>query len=210
MTSIILASASPRRSALLKRAGILHSVAAATIDETPLEGEEPHMCALRLARAKCDALTAKYPDQVVLAADTVVSLDGVIHDQPSDAVEARTTLRALSGATHVVHTAVVIGWDSRAGGQAWFSRVEPTRVTFRRLSEETIEWYVATGEPLGKAGAYAIQGLGMALVSRVEGSFSNVMGLPMPETTRWLESALYQFEHRDTWDDYEDWLARDR
>ena len=173
MTSVVLASASPRRHELLTRAGVPFVVRAPDIDESPLDGEQPVDYVRRLAREKAAAVRAE-PGELVIAADTTVDLDSRIVGKPLDDREAAAMLRELSGRTHQVHTGVAVRADGRE-----LVEVCTTLVTFVALAESTIDWYVATGEPRGKAGAYALQGAAAALVSSVEGSVSNVIGLPM-------------------------------
>ena len=171
---IVLASGSPRRTQLLTLIDLPHEVDPAHVDEIPLAGESPRAMAERLARAKATAVAARHPGRDVLAADTVVVLDGEILGKPADAREAAATLRRLSGREHVVITAVALARDA----QVWERRDE-TRVRFRSLSDETIAAYVATGEPLDKAGAYGLQGYGSVLVERIEGDPFGVIGLPL-------------------------------
>ena len=175
---MILASASPRRRALLHAAGVSFTVQAADVDESVLPGEDAADYARRVAAAKAEAV----PGDVVLAADTVVALDGRVYGKPATPEEARATLRALSGRTHQVYTAVALRILGRTR-----VRLVVSRVRFRALSERDLDWYVATGEPMDKAGAYGIQGEGMALVDRLWGSYTNVMGLPLKETLAMLE-----------------------
>lgn len=178
---LVLASRSPRRVSLLSSRGIPFVVDPADVDETPIPEEGPADLARRLAMLKHASVAARHPGTAVIAADTVVDLDGRSLGQPSDDVDAARTLAELSGRTHLVHTAVVVG--PRDGGA---SHLETSRVTFRELTPARISWYVATGEPRGKAGAYAVQGLGMCLVARVEGSLTNVIGLPVGPALRLL------------------------
>lgn len=173
MTSVVLASASPRRHELLTRAGVPFVVRAPDIDESPLDGEQPVDYVRRLACEKAAAVRAE-PGELVIAADTTVDLDSRIVGKPLDDREAAAMLRELSGRAHQVHTGVAVRADGRE-----LVEVCTTLVTFVALAESTIDWYVATGEPRGKAGAYALQGAAAALVSSVEGSVSNVIGLPM-------------------------------
>lgn len=173
MTKVVLASASPRRLDLLSQIGVHFEVRVPEIDESPIDGEEPTAYVRRLAIAKADAVAAA-PDELVIAADTTVDLESIIMGKPSDDREARSMLRRLSGHTHRVHTGVALRLADRA-----IAEVCTTSVTFVTLDEATIDWYVATGEPLGKAGSYALQGAGAALVSGVDGSVSNVIGLPL-------------------------------
>ena len=153
------------------------------IDETPTEGEEPVAYVERLAREKAAAVQAGIGD-VVLAADTTVALGPQIFGKPIDADDARRMLRALSGRAHDVHTAVAV----RAAGRV-SSAVARTRVTMVELTEDDIGWYVATGEPLDKAGAYALQEAGGLFVASVEGSASNVIGLPLAVVSDLLTQA---------------------
>lgn len=181
MAPFVLASRSPRRRALLAAAGLTPELAAADVDETPLPGELPLAYGLRVATAKAMACPGERP---VLAADTVVALDGAILAKADDRAHAEAMLAQLSGRTHVVHTAVVL--DPRGLGGELLSDVVSTTVRFRALSAEEIRAYVATGEPMDKAGAYGIQGEGGALVAEVRGSYTNVVGLPLEETLRLL------------------------
>ena len=173
MIKVVLASASPRRLDLLSQIGVRFEVRVPDIDESPMDGEEPIAYVRRLAKTKADAVTAA-PDELVIAADTTVDLESVIMGKPTDDRDARSMLRSLSGQTHWVHTGVAM----RLADQEVVD-VCTTAVTFVQLDEATIEWYVATGEAFGKAGSYALQGAGAALVSGVDGSVSNVIGLPL-------------------------------
>ena len=174
MTSVrvILASQSPRRRELLTLVGIPHEVMPADIDETQWPGEEPVPHAERLAREKAQRIAAQWPDALVIAADTIVVLDGDILGKPASRAEAIATLGRLSGRTHTVHTAVAVarGGDIRSG-------VESVEVTFRPIDDATIARYVDTGEPMDKAGAYGIQGYGATIVERIHGDYFAVMGL---------------------------------
>ncbi|MFM8600843.1 MAG: Maf family protein [Actinomycetota bacterium] len=174
---LVLASRSPRRVSLLSSRGISFVVDPADVDETPFPGEQPAELARRLASLKHSAVAVRHPGATVIAADTVVDLDGLSLGQPSDDAAATRTIADLSGRTHLVHTAVMVGPAGSAK-----AHLETSRVTFRELTPGRISWYVATGEPRGKAGAYAVQGLGMCLVARVEGSLTNVIGLPVGPT----------------------------
>lgn len=178
--AFVLASSSPRRRELLESAGLRFTIQSPSIDESRRSGELPAAYLRRIARAKLRAVDA--PDSaVVLAADTVVVLNGQVLGKPRDPAEARRMLNALSGATHDVFTGVAVG---RAGLERY--RAVKTRVTFRKIESEEIRWYVATGEPLDKAGAYAIQGAGGAFVTAIRGSHSNVIGLPLAEALEML------------------------
>lgn len=179
-TSLVLASASPRRKDLLSQLGLRFTVAAADLDETPLSGEPADTYVLRLAQEKARAVAARFPGAWVLAADTTVALGSELLGKPKDPAEAREMLSRLSGRTHNVYTGVALA------GRAETSRVVRTGVTFRTLSAGEIAWYVGTGEPLDKAGAYAVQGRGGFLVAALEGSPTNVIGLPLGETLELL------------------------
>lgn len=186
---LVLASSSPRRHELLRAAGIEFTVVAADVDETPRTGESPADYVTRVATDKAMAVVGRMgmgaagPGTVVLAADTTVDVDGEILAKPDDDADARRMLRLLSGRSHLVHTAVV-GW--RIGGIE--RALVTTEVTFAELGNADIDWYVGTGEPAGKAGAYAIQGSAASLVARIDGSVSNVVGLPMAETVAVLRA----------------------
>lgn len=187
--SLVLASASPRRQELLRSIGLEFSVVPADVDESHRPGETPEQYVERVAHAKAMAVVGKLGfgatgEVAVLAADTTVEVDGEILAKPDDADDARRMLGRLSGRTHQVHTAVVV-W--RITGQ--HTVTVSTDVTFAALDEATIDWYLATGEHADKAGAYGIQGAAGALVSRVDGSASNVIGLPMAETVALLRAA---------------------
>lgn len=180
---LVLASRSPRRRQLLAQLGVDVSVVPADIDETPTRRETPQAYVERIAREKVAATVAP-PGACVLGADTAVVLDGDILGKPADTASARETLRRLSGRTHSVFTAVAL--RSPVGVEAIC--VE-TRVTFRVLSEAECDCYLASDEPWDKAGAYGIQGLGGAFVARIDGSYSNVVGLPLCETLALLRVA---------------------
>ena len=171
---IILASQSPRRRELLSLIGIPHEVRPADLDERVLPGELPAVHAERLARAKAEVVAATEPDAVVIGADTIVVLDGDILGKPRDAGDAAAMLRRLSGRTHTVLTAVSVVHRGRT-----VSGVESVEVTFRPLTEDQIDRYIATGEPMDKAGAYGIQGFGAVIVERVHGDYFAVMGLAL-------------------------------
>lgn len=171
--SLILASASPRRAELLRAAGYDFVVRVADVDESVRPGEVPREYVLRVAREK--ALTVpRTPDDFVVAADTTVVVDNVILAKPADAADAARMLRVLSGRWHDVLTGVCI-----VRGQAVDVRVADTRVEFMPMSGDDIDWYVASGEPMDKAGGYGIQGRAARYVRRVDGSYSNVVGLPV-------------------------------
>jgi septum formation protein len=188
---IVLASASPRRQEILRNAGIPFSVQAADIDETPLKDELPRDCAERLAREKALTVWRMRPRDMVLGADTIVVVDGAILGKPVDGDDAARMLRLLSGRVHQVITgACVVG--GRGDSQLNYSEPETrtasetTSVTMNELSDVEIREYVATGEPMDKAGAYAIQGMASRWIPRIEGDYSNVVGLPMALVYRML------------------------
>jgi septum formation protein len=173
MTRVVLASASPRRHDLLANLGVEFVVRVPDIDESPHDGESSIEYVTRLASAKSAAVTAT-DDDLVIAADTTVDLDSHILGKPNDVAEAESMLRRLSGQTHRVHTGVAVRRNGRE-----LVEVCTTLVTFVPLDDAAIQWYIETGEPMGKAGGYALQGAGASLVSGVQGSVSNVIGLPM-------------------------------
>ncbi len=179
---LVLASASPRRQALLAQLGIAFSVDAAHVDESPRPRESPRTYVTRLAQTKAEAVAVRHPGSLVLGADTTVALEGEVFGKPRDAAEARSMLSRLAGRTHRVLTAV-----ATAGRRRAVKAVE-TRVTFARARPEALAWYAASGEPLDKAGAYALQGLGGFLVERISGSHSAVIGLPLVETLALLQA----------------------
>ncbi|MQA89997.1 MAG: septum formation inhibitor Maf [Gemmatimonas sp.] len=171
---LILASRSPRRAELLRRLGLDFEVVPATIDETYIDHEMPADHAERLAREKASTIAARYPDALVVGSDTIVILDSDVLGKPRDPAEAVVMLQRLAGRTHEVYTGVAVA--SPAGIASGLERVT---VHFRWLDREECEAYVATGEPLDKAGAYGIQGFGSALVRSIEGDYFAVMGLPV-------------------------------
>ncbi|NVI97883.1 septum formation inhibitor Maf [Myxococcus sp. AM009] len=182
-TLLVLASASPRRRELLSQLDLRFTVLAADIDETPRAGEAAEAYVGRLAREKARVVASRHPGAWVLAADTTVALGAELLGKPRDAEEAQAMLTRLSGRTHDVYTGVALA------GRHEETLVVRTRVTFRALSAGELSWYAHSGEPLDKAGAYAIQGRGGFLVASVEGSTSNVVGLPLGETVALLERA---------------------
>ncbi len=184
MTRLVLASASPRRRRLLDVLGLDYEVVPADVDERPYPEEEPELYVERVARAKAAAVAADAADAVVLAADTAVAVGGQILGKPGHPAEARSMLRRLSGATHEVVTGVAVA----PVGVETVSAVERTLVRMVEMTDEEIAAYVATGEPMDKAGAYALQGLGAIFVEWVDGSPSNVVGLPLHVVARLLRS----------------------
>ena len=188
---VILASASPRRRDLLTMIGIAHEVIPADVDETYGAGEVPRAHAERLAREKASVLAARAPDAVIIAADTIVVVDGDVLGKPRDAEEAARMLRRLAGRTHTVFTAVAV-----ASGAKILSGVEEVGVTFRPLDDATITSYVATGEPMDKAGAYGIQGYGAAIVERIDGDYFAVMGLAIGRMLALLRELGFRYDFR--------------
>ena len=180
---VVLASSSPRRRELLTLIGIRHVVLPADIDEAPHPNELPSVHAERLAREKAAVIAARETDAVVVAADTIVVVDGEILGKPRDEADAAVMLRRLSGRTHVVLTAVAVARE-----QTVVSGVESVDVTFRSLSDDEIGRYIATREPMDKAGAYGIQGFGATIVDRIDGDYFAVMGLALGRMVRLLAS----------------------
>lgn len=184
MAELVLASGSPRRKSLLSDLDVDFIVVPADVDESSLVGEDAKTYVARVATLKAQTVRESYPNAVVLAADTTVDRDGEILAKPVDAADAASMLRSLSGREHFTHTAVCV-----AHGDLVDRVVVSTVVTFRCLGTEEIDWYVRTGEPLDKAGAYGIQGRAAAFVSSISGSVSNVVGLPLAETIGLLRKA---------------------
>ena len=171
---VVLASGSPRRHELLNLVGIAHEVRPANIDETLRPRETPHRHAERLAREKASAIATRDPNLVTIGADTIVVVNRKILGKPASVEQAATMLRQLSGREHKVVTAIAV-----SRGKKLRSAVEEVRVRFRTLRAEEIEGYIATGEPMDKAGAYGIQGYGATIVECVNGDYFSVMGLPL-------------------------------
>jgi septum formation protein len=181
--ALVLASASPQRSAILTRLGVAFEVRPAEVSE--LEQGVPEEVALENARRKARAARAAGSPEVVLGCDTIVCLAGRIYGKPGDEAGARRTLHALSGNTHEVLSGLVLlsAGDERAA-------VARTAVTFRQLDERLLDWYVATGEWRGRAAGYAIQGAGAAIVEAIDGDYTNVVGLPVPALLALLPELL--------------------
>jgi nucleoside triphosphate pyrophosphatase len=186
---VILASSSPRRRELLSLIGVPHEVMPADIDESYRDGEEAAAHAERLAREKGAVIAARHPDAVVISADTIVVVDGLVLGKPHDESDAERMLAMLGGQTHVVLTAVAAHYDGRLR-----SSVESVRVSFRPLTPERIRAYVATREPMDKAGAYGIQGFGATLVERIDGDYFAVMGLALARLIDLLESVGVRYD----------------
>jgi septum formation protein len=200
---LVLASASPRRQDLLRSAGISFIVQPADVDETPLARESARECAERLAKEKAMTVWQKRPQDLVLGADTVVVVDNVILGKPTDGEDAARMLRMLSGRVHQVNTGVCLVRALASGQWSVVSKTasrlevgtdhaevrtgaETTLVTMSKISDQEIRDYVATGEPMDKAGAYAIQGIASRWIPRIEGDYSNVVGLPVALVYRML------------------------
>ena len=180
---LVLASASPRRRALLEQLGIPLRIDPAHLDENVRAGEPAERYVLRLAREKAEAVQVRHSNVTVLAADPSVVLDGEVLGKPATTDEALRMLRRLCGRTHQVMTAVAV---AGAG-----ERLVTAGVTFALADDAALRWYVSTGEPMDKAGAYAVQGIGGFLVERIEGSHSAVVGLPLVETVALLRESGY-------------------
>jgi septum formation protein len=170
---IVLASSSPRRHELITHLGVEFRVVVPDVDETPLPDESPAAMVERLANLKARAVQAD-PDELIVAADTTIELDGAILGKPDDPDHAHAMLTALRGRTHLVHTGVAV----RLGSGHIASSVDSAQITMADADDGLIRWYVATGEPMGKAGSYAVQGIGGLLVARVDGNIQTVIGLP--------------------------------
>jgi septum formation protein len=184
---LVLASASPRRRELLAAAGVPFHVDPVDADERVLAGETPAQYVERVARAKAELGRARHPEDVVLGADTTVTIDDQILAKPEDGPDAVRMLSMLAARPHDVLTAVALAWS---GGVV--SHVERTRVWFAPMSPADIRWYVESGEPMDRAGAYAIQGLASRFVTRIEGSYPNVVGLPVAAVLQMLTSVGFE------------------
>ena len=182
--ALILASASPRRRDLLAACCIPFEIIPSMIDEHPLPDEPAAVYVQRLALEKAESVAQHHPEAVVLGADTTVTIDGLILAKPESLDEARQMLHRLCGREHEILTgvAVVVGKRAAGVGNRSAQAMVASRVLMRHFTVATIEWYITTGEPMDKAGAYAVQGLGGALVEWIEGSYTNAVGLPLEET----------------------------
>ena len=185
LMKLLLASASPRRRMLLAEAGYACEACPMDVDERRRPGERPSAYVERIATLKAEAAIAQFPDRIVVAADTVVVVDGDVFGKPADEADAERMLRRLSGRSHDVLTGLAVVGHRR------LTSVESTRVWFEALNDDDIRWYVASGEPMDKAGGYAIQGLASRVIPRIEGSYSNVVGLPLYETMSLLGGEGY-------------------
>jgi septum formation protein len=184
--AIILASSSPRRREFLKQLGIPFKIVVPRVDEQPEKGEEPGHFAWRLAVDKALDVASRFPGKsIVIAADTIVVLGKTILGKPKDAADAQRMLKMLSGREHEVITGVCV-----MSGKKKKSFVTSTDVVFKKLTKQEIDFYIASGEPMDKAGAYAIQGIGSFLVREIRGSYTNVVGLPVAELLDVLETAF--------------------
>jgi len=182
-TKIILASQSPRRRYLLERAGLRFSVIPSDLDEGAIPASPADEYVRSLATAKARDVARNHPDSWVIGADTVVVVDDRLLGKPASTAEARAMLRRLSGRTHYVLTGFCI---CRLADNRFFADTVKTDVLFKDLTNAEIDWYIQTGEPFDKAGAYAIQGIGTFLVRRINGSYTNVVGLPVCEVIEFL------------------------
>lgn len=172
---IVLASGSPRRKEILEKLGLVFEIDPPEVDETPKHRENPLSYVQRIAAAKADKVALRHEQHcVIIAADTTVALDGEIFGQPRDLDEARLMIQKLSKKSHSVHTAVSVRCDGRSA-----NGFDTASVTMREVTPELLDWYLATGESMGKAGAYAVQGQGAALVAEVRGEMLTVIGLPV-------------------------------
>ncbi|HUO85432.1 MAG TPA: Maf family protein [Thermoanaerobaculia bacterium] len=198
MNELILASMSPRRRDLLESIGLEFEVVPSDVEEIPAPGEQVRDYVLRLAREKAESIGGRHPDAWIIAADTVVYLDDRILEKPRDHDEAFAMLSTIAGRWHTVFSGVAL--HHSAGGHL-DCRLEETRVRIMALEPSEIEWYVETGEPFDKAGAYAVQGIGAMFVEAVEGSYTNVVGLPLPLLFRMMRDAGIDPipHHQESW-----------
>lgn len=190
VSKIVLASTSPRRADLLKQIGVEFELASGNVQELPHPDEAPADYITRLARAKVIAVAREREAGLIIGADTVVVLDGQLLGKPQDEADAERMLRSLSGTWHAVMTGVAL-FDCATGQEV--ADFDKTLVRFARLSNQEIEWYVMTGEPMDKAGAYGIQGLGGLFVDEIAGNYYNVVGLPLPLVYRLARRLGYSF-----------------
>jgi septum formation protein len=186
---VVLASGSPRRHQLLNLIGIAHEIRPSNIDETMRPRETPRRHAERLAREKASAIAKRDPDLITIGADTIVVVNRKVLGKPRDTDDAARMLALLSGREHVVTTAVAV-----SRGKKLRSAVEEVSVRFRRLRDDEIDAYIATGEPMDKAGAYGIQGYGATIVERIEGDYFAVMGLPIVRLIGLLRDVGVRYE----------------
>jgi len=175
---LVLASKSPRRRELLVQAGLTFTVIPSVVDELSVPPAAPQDHVRNLAEAKAQEVSGRYPDDWVIGADTEVAINGKVLGKPRNQVEARAMLQILSGNIHSVFTGYCICCRN---AQQSFSETVATKVQFKKLTPREIDWYVGTEEPYDKAGGYAVQGLGTVLIKRIDGSYTNVVGLPLCE-----------------------------
>jgi septum formation protein len=183
MAHLVLASSSPRRRELLAQLGLQFDIFSPDIDESMIASESASAYVERLARAKAEAVQLRYPESIIVAADTSLSVDGLILGKPESKQHAFDMWQQISGRKHDVFSGVCVRTKSQI-----YSIVVRTQVEFQTLSVQDMESYWATGEPIGKAGAYAIQGIAARYIPRIEGSYSNVVGLPLHETVELLQT----------------------
>jgi len=181
MEPLILASGSPRRRQWMEALNLPFEVQTPDVDETPIMDEDPENLVLRLARTKAEVISGRNPGRWVLAADTTVAVDHHTLNKPEDVEDAVRMLMLLQGRAHQVHTGMALRRN-----QEVHSLVDTAQVRFRPFTEAQARWYVATGEPMDKAGSYAIQGIGALFIESVDGSFATVMGLPVERLAAWL------------------------
>jgi len=182
-SGLILASKSPRRRRLLEKTGLSFRIVPSTVDESAIPLLSPDIYVKSLAEAKAEDVSGKYPADWVIGADTIVLIDGTILGKPDTRERARSMLKSLSGKSHQVLTGYAICCQSKSRR---YSETVTTEVRFKTLTDEEIDWYIQTEEPYDKAGAYAIQGIGAFLVKRIDGSYTNVVGLPVCEVLECL------------------------
>ena len=190
MDTLVLASASPRRAKLLRQIGVHFEQIPSTINNERTDVTDPGGHVLLLSKRKAENVFKRIPEKWVLGADTVVVLDGCLIGKPRDRSSARHMLHTLSAREHCVYTGLTLFSPKR---KHEVSQFEKTKVLIRRLSENEIEDYIATGEPMGKAGGYAIQGLGATLVERIEGCYYNVVGLPLVRLLKMMKETGFSF-----------------
>ena len=176
--SLILASASPRRQELLRSMGLKFKINPAHVNENHLAGESPQQHVKRLASDKAMVIAKKYPKALVLGADTIVVIDGIILGKPKNKTQARIMLQKLSGREHKVFTGFAI---AHVAAEIYRTKVIQSAVQFKTISPQEMEWYVASDEPYDKAGGYAVQGKGACFIQSIRGSYTNVIGLPLCE-----------------------------
>lgn len=180
----ILASASPRREELLRSVGLTFKIIPADVDETYLQGESPRAHVRRLSIDKAGVIASQYPKALVLGADTIVVIDGLILGKPKNKKQAREMIERLSGRRHTVFTGFTIACS---GSRISKTRVVQSAVQFKKISSEEMDWYVGCDEPYDKAGGYAVQGMGAYFIKAIRGSYTNVIGLPLCETLEELK-----------------------